>query len=196
MNARALCPVIPDNFKRCQRLLDVKAFKGKGQAWELLLTVRASIEDCWAEMLRLSLESGHMQTPAYLQVHRYPGLARIPAVSFLRWRLRQAGRDLHAGWEQVDGMVADQPIAVRRYYWALNQRMLDLNCLAQVLQQTAIRLLLRLSDRNARQTSGDGDVPGGVQLFLAWVKGDITLADFDMRQEPFHSADDAGRAQT
>lgn len=158
----------------------------------MLLAARASFEECWTEMLKLALESGHMQAKAYLQVHRYPGLARIPAVSYLRWRVRQSGsaHDMHASWEQVEAMTTGLSPSIRRYYFAMNQRMLDLNCLAQVLQQTAIRLLLRLSDRNARQAGNEKGAPGGVQLFLTWVKGDINLADFDMRQEPLRSAGD------
>ena len=198
MGGRELCPAILDNTFCCQGLVDVKAFKGKGGAWAMLQSVRASFEDCWTEMLKLALESGHMQAKAYLQVHRYTGLARIPAVSHLRWRVRQSGsaHDMHASWDQVEAMTTGLSPSIRRYYFAMNQRMLDLNCLAQVLQQTAIRLLLRLSDRNARQVGGEKDAPSGVQLFLTWVKGNITLADFDMRQEPLRSAEDEERART
>lgn len=192
MGGRESCPVIFDNTFCCRGLLDIKGFKGKGGALELLKAVRVSFEDCWREMLKLELESKHLQANAYLQVHRYPGLGRIPAVSYLRWRVRQSGsaHDSHTSWEQVEAMTAGLPPAVQRYYSAMNQRMLDLNCLAQVLQQTAIRLLLRLSDRNARQTGSGKDAPAGVQLFLAWVKGDhSTQTNSVMKQEALRSAD-------
>ncbi len=192
MGGRENCPVIFDKTFYCQGLVDIKGFKGKGGAAALLKAVRVSFEDCWGEMLKLELESKHLQANAYLQVHRYPGLGRIPAVSHLRWRVRQSGlaHDSHTSWEQVEAMTAGLPPAVQRYYSRMNQRLLDLNCLAQLLQQTAIRLLLRLSDRNARQTGGGKDEPAGVELFLAWVKGDNGApAESVMTQEALRTAD-------
>lgn len=177
------CPGLSDSSGYCPGLVDVKAFKGKGAAWTMLNQVRVSLEEVWREMATLAVESSHLRVKVYIQVHRYPGLSKHHAVAFLRWRLRQSGQDAHVSWPQVESLVAGQALPVRRYYWNINQRMLDLNCLAAALQQVAIRLLLRLSDRSARQPAGE-DAPKGVELFIQWVAGKVSLADFDMRENP------------
>lgn len=138
----------------------------------------------WREMEILAHDSGTgagaaMQTGAYVQVHRITGLTKTGAVKELRWRLRLHSRDNHVLWPQVEALLTKQSITVRRYYWHLNQRMLDLNCQAGILRNTAMRLLARMNDR----TNPDGET----LLFMAWVKGELSLADFDMR--PFHSED-------
>lgn len=187
-NAKHLCPGVVDEKNLCPKFVDVKAFKGKGAAWSMLTSIRGAFEDCWSEMFCVALETAHMRTRAYLQVHRYPGLPRIPAAHSLRWRVKGGGRDAHTVWDGVEDLIKDESAPVKRYYWNLNQRMLELNCLAQMLQQSAIRLLLRLSDRSGR-TAPTKETPDGAVLFHAWVRGEITLADFDMREDPYRSLD-------
>lgn len=172
------------NRNLCQRPADSKAFKGKGEAWKLLQGLMDDLRAIWREMEILAHDSGTgagaaMQTGAYIQVHRITGLPKTGAVKELRWRLRQHSRDSHVLWPQVEALLTSQSISVRRYYWHLNQRMLDMNCQAGILRSTAMRLLARMHDR----TNSDGDP----HMFVAWVKGELSLADFDMRS--FHTED-------
>ncbi len=172
--------------RACQPLVDTKAFKGKGSAWQMLQCVGDDLRAVWRDMEALAHESSAdapTQAPAYVQVHRITGLSKQGAVRELRWRLRQRDHDSHVLWPQVEALLANQAIAVRRYYWHLNQRMLDLNCIAGTLRQVALRLLARLSDR--------ADPKGEDQHFAAWIKGELSLADFDMRQPTFHTEDKA-----
>ena len=165
--------------KSCQKLADSKAFKGKGQAWQMLQGVGEELRAVWREMEILAHESGTKQAPAYVQVHRLPGLSQSGAVNELRWRLRQRQLDSHVLWHQVEPLLVNQAIGVRRYFWHLNQRMIDLNCQSGILKSIATRLLARMEDK-ARAT-------GSSHLFVAWVKNELTLADFDLSQPAFTS---------
>ena len=172
--------------KVCQPFTDVKAFKGKGEAWQMLQGVKADLATVWRQMEILAHETvtsaeAPTQAPAYVQVHRITGLAKTGAVKELRWRVRQYGRDSHASWVLVEGLLVGQSVSVRRYYWHLNQRMLDLNCQAGMLRSMSLRLLARMSDR--------ADPKGEIQHFASWIKGDVSLAEFDMRQPNFHGVE-------
>lgn len=171
----------------CQQRSDVKAFKGKGEAWKVLHRVEADLRATWREMEVLAQEtlqsSLPVQAPAYMQVHRFPRLAKTGAVRELRWRLRQFRADSHVLWPQVDSLMAGQSVAVRRYYTQLNQRMLDLNCQAGILRGTALRLLARMAD--------SADPSCGQDYFEAWVKNELTQSGFALPAgtTTFHTED-------
>lgn len=180
---RQPCPEVRDI---CPEVDDLKAFKGKGQAWEALGQTRAALLAVWQEMERLAKESLRSAefaagTPAYIQVHRLPGLAKAGGILGLRWRLRQSGSDPHVSWSEVEERLGDASVAMRRYYWMLNQQMLNLNCAAGMLSDKGMRLLARMGDHNDRR--------GGKKHFAAWIKGEIRQSDFSMGSPVFRSAE-------
>jgi hypothetical protein len=168
--------------KTCQPFVDAKAFKGNGDAWALLASVKGDLGEVWREMEVLARESSKLSpSSAYMQVHRFRGLtASTGAVKELRWRMRGRTVDNHVCWPDVEALTLKQSIVMRRYFWQLNQRMLDLNCLAAMLRSAAMRLLGRMTD------SSDPDCAA---MFVAWIAGNVSLADFDMRRPDFHSED-------
>lgn len=154
-------------------------FQGKDQAWSALEPLAAEMRATWREMAMLALESCQCQSPLYIQVHRFPGLAKHEAVKQLRWRARQAGGDVHVSWPYVEQYVQGQPPTVRAYYWASNQRLQDLNCIASIQQHTALRLLMRLADRT------DGSC---MPQFMSWVAGKLNRSVFDLKTPNFRAS--------
>jgi hypothetical protein len=152
------------NSMICHQTFDTKAFKGKGVAWEWLGSLRDSLAITWQDMRVVVAESNAVESNVHLLAHKIPGLAQQGGIKDVRWRYR-GGLNPHTHWRHVHSLIQLQPLALRNYYTQLNQRVLDLNCLAGIQRSIATRLLIRLTDRT---------MTNGADLFVAWIRGDIS----------------------
>lgn len=149
----------------CQNDFDVKAFKGKGAFWDVLQHTKTQSLTVWREMRALAEESRVHQSSVYLQVHKQAGLADLGVVSEIRWRMRLHGTDTHLSWIDARRALVGEPVAVQRYYEAIEEYAANLNCLAGILRQTAIRTLQRFVQDDSRTAP---------ELYAGWIRGQIT----------------------
>lgn len=107
----------------CQRTVDAKAFTGRGGPGMTLRRDRDQLAQIHKEMAELSLVTRNIPGRTfYLQVHNRPQYKQ----QTLRWRFMGV-KGGHIAWDEVQGHFDQQLPAMKAWYEAAHQRVLELN---------------------------------------------------------------------